>query len=209
MLFRSVMEVSENDDIFFNKGYKVSFDAKSTVSFAGYTLTQSFKGRKRNIAVYSLDLLEDGRSIEIRVNKNVGMVYVDIKGYFDDRIGLVGTSEQDGLLLSRDRAVDLTGQWNTLGEEWQVRNTEPKLFRENRAPQYPAGCVYEQFAKNANFRGGAREQANRRRLMDFNVVSREDAIKACSKSTVQFMEYCVDDVMVSGDVEVAEDSFYQ
>jgi hypothetical protein len=204
-----VMEVSENDDVFFNKGDKfTNFDAKSTTSFAGYTLTQSFKGRKRNIVVYSLDLLEDGRSIEIRVNKNVGMVYVDINGYYDDSTGLVGASEQAGLLLSRDGAVDLAGQWNTLGEEWQVRNTEPKLFRENRAPQYPAGCIYEQFARKNNVRG-ASKQANRRRLMDINVVSREDAIKACSKSTVQFMEYCVDDVMVSGDVEVAEDSFYQ
>ena len=56
-------------------------------------------------------------------------------------------SDQDRM-LARDGETDLKHQWNALGEQWQVRSNTPKLFQENRAPQYPQGCVYESSARH-------------------------------------------------------------
>jgi hypothetical protein len=79
------------------------------------------------------------------------MLYVDINGHFDDSEGLVGSPQQEGL-FSRDGTMDLSGHWNTYGKEWQVKNTEPKLFRVNCAPQHPEGCVYESNEMVTNLR---------------------------------------------------------
>ena len=142
-----VLKVSEDGELFV-RGNKVS--AGEVSSLAGYPLTKSFKGIDKRVVVYSLDL-RDGNSIEIRANTKIGMVYVDIDGHFDDSEGLVGSPQQDGL-FSRDGTMDLSGYWNTYGEEWQVKNTEPKLFRVNCAPQHPEGCVYESNEMVTNLR---------------------------------------------------------
>jgi hypothetical protein len=188
-----VLKVSEDGELFV-RGNKVS--AGEVSSLAGYPLTKSFKGINKRVVVYSLDL-RDGNSIEIRANTKIGMVYVDIDGHFDDSEGLVGSPQQDGL-FSRDGTMDLSGYWNTYGEEWQVKNIEPKLFRVNRAPQHPEGCVYES------------EEITIRLLRGLTVeaISIEDATEACAKSHGQLKEFCVNDVMASGDLDLAEDCFY-
>ena len=79
------------------------------------------------------------------------MLYVDINGHFGHSEGLVGSRQHEGL-FSRDGTMDLSGHWNTYGKEWQVKNTEPKLFRVNCAPQHPEGCVYESNEMVTNLR---------------------------------------------------------
>jgi len=190
-----VLKVSEDGELFV-RGNKVS--AGEVSSLAGYPLTKSFKGINKRVVVYSLDL-RDGNSIEIRANTKIGMVYVDIDGHFDDSEGLVGSPQQDGL-FSRDGTMDLSGYWNTYGEEWQVKNTEPKLFRVNSAPQHPEGCVYVSKEITTNLR--------HRRLTDDAAVSIEDANEACATSHDRLKEFCVYDLMASGDLDLAEDRFY-
>jgi hypothetical protein len=43
-------------------------------------------------------------------------------------------------MLARDGETVLDDP-NTFGREWQVRGTEPKLFRTVRLPQYPQVCT--------------------------------------------------------------------
>ena len=191
-----VLEVSQSGELFIN-GNEV-YDESS--SLAGYALIRFSKGAKKRIVVFSLDLL-GGKLIKIHANIKAGMVFVDIEGYFGDSEGLLGAPQQKGSgLFSRDGMDDLSGHWNTYAEEWQVRNTEPKLFKDkNRIPQHPAGCVYKS-KKKTNLR--------RRRLMD-DRISVEDATRACADASDQMKEFCVFDVGASGDLDLALDTFYR
>ena len=204
-----VLEVSEDGELFIssitNPETGIMHDAAQefsdeVFSSACYALKKSHMGKHRRVIVYSLDFL-DGNIITIRVNTRTGMVYVDIDGHFDNSVGLVGTSQKE-TLMSRDGLTDLSGYWNTYGEEWQVKDTELKLFRENRAPQHPAGCMYEQ--KNLRHRNHSH-----RRLTGLDAISFEDASKACNHSYDQNLkEFCIADVMASGDLDLAQDPFY-
>ena len=96
--------------------------------------------------------------------------------------------------------------WNEYGEEWQVRDTEPKLFQEHRTPQYPDPCIYyvSDHLKKTHLR---------RRLLtdsegDNGVITKEAANDACADYVGVNKENCVQDVMAVGDLEVAEDPSY-
>ena len=196
-----VIEVSD-DGVLFIDGHTAFENDEETTSFAGYNLKRSIKGRKGHIVVFDLDLL-DGKAIEIRSNTKTRMVFVDVEGHFAGSEGLLGApmGEDDTGLLSRDGSFDMTGNWNTFGEEWQVLDTEPMLFQERRAPQHPAGCVYESSGKQKNVR---------RRLMDdaATEVTLAIATEACTKAVGNMKDFCVEDVMATGDLELAEDPFY-
>ena len=104
----------------------------------------------------------------------------------------------------------MTGNWNSYGEEWQVLDTEPNLFQEKCFPQYPQGCVYESTAFKKNKR-----TLRRRLLLDSvdEAALEIDARKACAKSPVGeedtiMSQFCFNDVMATGDLELAEDPFY-
>jgi len=180
-------------------------DYASIIPFAGYTLKRSTKGTQGRITVFDLNL-DNGKMITIRHNSKSKMLFVDVKGYFEDSEGLLGAPAGKGKgLLSRDKKRDMTGSWNSFGEEWQVLDTEPVLFQEKRTPQYPQGCVYEAstFKKN--------KQLRRRLLVNSSsdaVTFESDARKACAKSVGYMMQFCVDDVMATGDLELAADPFY-
>ncbi len=200
------------------------------INFAGHLLTKSTKGSNGNINVYDLNLgssaeEEQSSSIEIRANKKSGILFVDVKGVMPDNTGLLGTgtSSADTSLLARDGVTDLTGYWNTYGEEWQVRDTDMKLFRENRPPQFPVGCRYESNTattkKMKRKRLRQRQRRNqqhldhRRHLIEEemnegNHMTLEVAREACSRALGRQKEFCIADVMVTGHVEVAEDPFY-
>ena len=196
-----VIEVSD-DGVLFIDGHTAFENDEETTLFAGYTLKRSIKGTKGHIVVFDLDLL-DGKAIEIRSNTKTRMVFVDVEGHFAGSEGLLGApmGEDDTGLLSRDGSFDMTGNWNAFGEEWQVLDTEPMLFRERRAPQHPAGCVYESSGKQKNVR---------RRLVDdaATEVTLAIATEACTKAVGNMKDFCVEDVMATGDLELAEDPFY-
>lgn len=217
-----VFEVMANGSIIVN-GEEV--DRNHDITFAGHLLTKSTKGVHDNIHVYILNLggTEDSGTIEIRANEKSKILFVDVKGVISDSAGLLGTgtTSADSSLLARDKVTDLTGYWNTYGEEWQVRDTEMKLFRENRPPQFPVGCRYDESEDTINKkqkqmrlrqRKGRRNHRNRRRLMEEdeneNKVTLGMAREACSKAYGRQKEFCVADVLATGHVEVAEDPFY-
>ncbi len=201
-----VLEVQAQADgpIVLMNGDELQFEEMTGKVFAGsFHVTKSAKGKKKNISVYDLDLGQ-GRSIQVRSNRKTGMIFVDISGTFpEDTMGLLG-SPHDHALLSRDGKSDLTGAWNTMGEDWQVNDTDPKLFEDkDRHPQYPVGCVYE--ADNA-------KSHLRRRLIDEvgsdAAVSTKEAEMACAHATGVKREFCIDDVIATNDLELAADDFY-
>jgi hypothetical protein len=190
-----VLEVLQNGNLFINGNLNV--DEMSP--FGGYFLKRSYSGPKKRIVVYSLDL-HGGKVITIHANTIAGMVFVDIDGHFEDSEGLLGPSSGKGnSLFSRDGLVDLSGHWNTYAEDWQVRETEPKLFKDkDRAPQYPVGCRY----------GSIQNQSIRHRRLIDDAIGIEDANEVCEEVTDEMRDFCVFDVIAVGDKKVAEDPFY-
>ena len=179
--------------------------SKGTVTIAGFTLKKTTRGKKRNIMVHDL-ILSEGSSIQVRVNTKLGMMFVDAKGQFQDSVGLLGTQDDEGnRVLARDGQTSLLGLWNSFGDEWQVRDYEDKLFKFHRDPQYPAGCHY-----HSNISTGVHL---RRRLLESGsknaaAIDIDGANEACKDASERMKGFCVDDVMATGDVELAEDSFY-
>ena len=201
----NLFEVSEDGSLFVN-GNDASENTVS--SFARYKLVRTIKGSKNNILAYMLDL-GHGKSIEIRCNKKTGMLFVSIIGAFYDSEGLLGNAWTKAF-YSRDSSMDLSGEWNSLAEEWQVRNDEPMLFREARHPQFPVGCLYEASTSTQDGSSSNVRHGRRRRLLDTIKISEDAAKKACANAASgTLMEYCIADVMVTGEVDIADDEFYQ
>ena len=125
----------------------------------------------------------------------------------DDMQGLLGSPYTDKGFLSRTGenvdAMDI----NDFGQEWQVLETEVKLFMDaNREPQAPSKCIVVTSA-TAQLRG-------RRRLLekdDGRIVDMETAAQdACSHvHDSKKKAFCIDDVIVTGMVELADDPFYE
>ena len=195
----NILEVSEDGALAMN-GEQMDLKEEGEVMFAGFALTKATKGSKHRIIVYDLDLGED-HSIQIRANLKTGMLFVDMNGAYADSEGLLGAApEENKPLLARDGITDLTGHWNTYGEEWQVNDKDPKIFQDmDRHPQYPSGCIYKADAKNHI----------RRRLIDTEKVSLDAATVACAHLKEEHMqEFCVNDIMATGDLDLVEDPFY-
>lgn len=72
----------------------------------------------------------------------------------------------------------------------------------NRAPQHPTGCRYEAEDEHRRFRA--------RRLEDKSGVDTtiEVATDACVGAKGHKKQFCIFDVMATGDLDIAEDSFY-
>ena len=178
----------------------------------GYTLKRSTMGKHGLITVFDLNLHNE-KKVSIRCNTKSMMLFVDVTGYFEDSEGLLGApvGKNEGLGSRRNAAghrFDMTGNWNSYGEEWQVLDTEANLFQEKRFPQYPQGCVYESTSFKKNKR-----MLRRRLLLDSvdEAALEMDARKACAKTSGDdtiMNQFCFNDVMATGDIELAEDPFY-
>ena len=213
-----ILEVSGDGKLIVNGHSTVFPEFTDKIAFARtvYTLTKSIMGIKQRIVAYNLDLGEDiDSSIQIRVNTKKSMLFVDMNGAFADSEGLLGAAAEEGKpLFARDGVTDLTGHWNTYGEEWQVNDTDLKLFQDsNRHPQYPQGCLYTTM-DNDNKEATTTMAHVRRRLEDTGVtqhiVGLQEASKACSHldHDDRMKDFCVNDVMATGDLDLVEDPFY-
>ena len=174
----------------------------STIIGGATTISKSFNGKKKKIVVYDLkNILGDmDKTMQIRVNQKTAMVNIEVSNSFPDSVGLLGSPSVDAL-FARDQKTNLHGDWNALAEEWQVRDSELSLFKDKeRFPQHPIGCVYEV--------PGQTKSNLRRRLLEDSGVTLEMANKACAHAVGRNKEFCVDDVMATGDLDIAEDALY-
>jgi hypothetical protein len=153
---------------------------------------------RRDPKAISIRLHDEGRhdhhvaKIDLHTRKN-GFPAVIVDGgntdIFKGSLGLLGDWET-GKRFARDGVTELNGEDATeFALEWQVRDTEPMLFKEARFPQFPTTCTPP--AARVGTRLG---QSN------FEL----EAEKACAHWK-EDMEDCIFDVIATRDILVAEE----
>jgi hypothetical protein len=169
-------------------------------SIGGPIVSKSVKETCRGVTTrqqcwYSLEFdieLNYGDHIYVKVAS--GMLHVNVFGSlynFEGSTGVMGTypSEHHGK-IARD-GITYIREPDTFAEEWQVLSTEPKLFNENRFPQHPELCT-PAVIPTKNQRNLRAEEAER-----------HAAEEACAHVTGKEWEFCVFDVMATGDYGIA------
>lgn len=144
--------------------------------------------------LFTIDL-GDGASITVRTHNDIVGIGLnpakrDIGLWFSNSTGLMGDFET-GALLARD-GVTVLEDPNDMGQEWQVRDTDPKLFQDmERKPQFPEKCIMPS------------PNAKETRRLGEN-ISLEAAEKACSHwKTEDEKDQCIFDVLATGDLGMA------
>lgn len=148
----------------------------------------------QNYQQYKLDLHEDS---SIRFNWYREMLTVQVKGHendFGDATGLLGDYHTGDMI---GRNGQLMNDFTAFGFEWQVNpaTDDKMLFREAREPQLP----YEKCRMPSK----AMEQQSRRLLRGDKVLL-EAANAACASKHGNDFTLCVNDVMITGDIEMAQ-----
>ena len=192
-----VFEVVSDGSYFLN-GVK---DAQLPARIGGFVLTKFVgkmcKGNTHNLCsdVTSFNVLLPGNDA-VRFKVASDMVHVDVKGSiegFTGSSGLMGTfpALHHGK-IARD-GVTFLRESDAFAEEWQVREEEPKLFHQSRYPQFPETCI------------PAVQQLNTERSLSDteNREARLAAEEACSHVTGEEWEFCIFDVMATGDYGMA------
>ena len=197
----SAAAIKLNDDIYefgshgqvMVNGVVLSGDMELPDTFGGHAL--SLIRSDQDTHTYRVDF-GDGTGLEVKSYKE--MVAVSLRGphtKFADSVGLMG-DPATGRKLGRDgKTVFSTDHINDFGQEWQVLPDEPMLFDVAREPQAPQRCM---LPDKTWIRGHTLEM----RQLGETVLSREEAEEACANWTVN-KEACIDDVMVTGDKDLA------
>jgi hypothetical protein len=108
-----------------------------------------------------------------------------------DAVGMFG-QYGTGDLYGRD-GRPMT-DYQEYGHEWQVHPEEDgQLFLEARAPQWPQATCNMPVA-----------QTSRRKLRANNGMLYEDAKAACTAAHPEDVDLCIDDVLMTGDLDVLE-----
>lgn len=169
------------------KGVELSDSSVLAKSISGHAIqfTQSSRKSREFVVV-----LHGGTKVLIKTWNSY--VSVSIEGAhiedFGDSMGLMGTFP-DGTKLGRDN-ITAIDDMNTFGQEWQVLESEPKLFHETRAPQAPEKCHVPSTAQI-------------RRRLGQSIISKENAELACSHLRDENFDLCVFDIMATNDIDAA------
>jgi hypothetical protein len=189
-----VIEIDAND-VYFNSQKVV--DGDKPTSIAGFPI-EYIPDPKGNIRTeITVGKNNQNEKIVFRWKKGFMGVLFEIpsKKNFEGSYGVLGTFEF-GLLVGRDGFTEFENT-SEFVEQWQVKDTDDKLFHDlHRAPQYPMRCIMPQVSET---------KVRRRRLQ--RTISREQAANACAHWPKQGQESCIFDVMMTGDLEMADDPF--
>jgi hypothetical protein len=117
--------------------------------------------------------------------------------HFGDSVGLMGAFGS-GKMLARDGETLFVADPNAFGQEWQVLDTEPNLFRTLRFPQHPTDtCIMPTPV----------EASQLRRRLSESSVDEIAASRAC-EHWGEGKDDCVFDVLATGDLEMAKAGAY-
>jgi hypothetical protein len=111
--------------------------------------------------------------------------------HFGKSVGLMGDFRM-GHMISRDGKT-IIDDANAFGQEWQVLDSEPKLFNTVRFPQHPQMCTMPT---------PAQATSQLRRRLSESSVGELAAEKAC-EHWGKGKDDCVFDVLTTGDLEMA------
>jgi hypothetical protein len=183
-----VFEIVNDDSTYFNGIKNVEFpltlDGKYIVSKREENIDNKNDkdAAAESMSVYTIEL-DNG---EVKVSNYRNMLTVDVNAALADTEGMLGRQTIPGM-VGRDGQTVLTDA-NEMGAHWQVRDYEPQLFHEVRAPQYPTTCVLPAVT-------------SRRLRRSDNEVKRAEA--ACADAPASRRSFCVEDLLLSGDVKIA------
>ena len=129
------------------------------------------------------------------------MIYKKLSGnYPNDTVGILGLPNQPGLVTSNGQYMASAN--NAFAETQQMRNSNPRLFNTNCTPPYPEKYVYN-FKKMAS-------RHRTRQIKDLHTIVRAEATAPC---TIYYpgplRNFCVDDVVMTGDLDSSKDGFYE
>jgi hypothetical protein len=165
-------------------------DDGKTYKFELYNLDKRESGTTKR-RQYRLSLDEES-AIEFKFYKE--FMTFDVVGHpdFTDAAGLLGTYPSGDMLSREGRPIEDFGDF---GFEWQVGLTDPILFAKVRSPQLPLERCYLPTAA----------RPSRRQLRGENQKLFAAAQSACSSQVGNDFGLCVDDVMMTGDIGLAEE----
>lgn len=193
----NVIEIESNEGVLVLNGNKAESVKTNSLSVTR-SITKSSATLKKKTVVYDF-VIDSDKMLSVEVNTRTHMVYVTVKGdYPQGTAGILGSPLAPGQFL-RD-GTNVTGQdVDEFVEDWQIRDTDPQLFHKNRHPHYPHKCLYNM----------ADVKSRSRRLKEIRTVSKEEAMNACSQHCVEALkDYCMEDVIATGDIDSAKDAFY-
>ena len=172
----------------------------SHATLGGYSISNVMSNKKMHKFEIALGGPGDNDKILIKTCKDWVSVAVHShsKKLFGDSVGLLG-SFITGKRLARDGSTVLEDP-NEFGQEWQVRDTEQRLFHTARAPQYPSAC------KMPEATTAATKELRRRRLGA--ALPLDQVEEACDFLTGKAKEACIYDVVASNDLEMAQAGYY-
>jgi hypothetical protein len=126
---------------------------------------------------------------QIQIANFLTMLSISSKSVLTDASGMLGTSYLKGM-IGRDGKSIVGDNPNEMGAQWQVTDVEPMLFHNIRAPQFPEACILP-------------VQSIARRLRQSDKMYKM-ATDACADVEVEFRNFCIDDVIVMGDILAAK-----
>lgn len=185
----NILEFDNDVENFLINGEKVEANQKHHKTRLGDYIV------RRDQKAISVRLHKEGKAkIDFHTRKN-GFPAVIVDGghtdIFQGSLGLLGDWET-GKKLARDGTTEIEvdpENATPFALEWQVRDTEPMLFKDARYPQFPSVCTPP--AKWNGFRLGHKSV-------------RKEAEEACSHWKHD-KEDCIFDVMATRDILVAEE----
>lgn len=168
-------------------------------TIGGYPIYHSQPNEK----THSFDIVV-GPTENITLSTFKDIVSVTFKGgtkkHYRESVGLVGsfsgeTLARDGTPMEIESSQEAA---NAYGQEWQVKEDAPMLFRAARAPQAPQQCLLP---------SATGVDARRRRLGEG--VARTKAERACTHVVDgKRKEACISDVIAVDDVDIAQFGTY-
>ena len=192
---QDVIEIQSNDGKLHLNGNKVE-----SIRTEVLTVVKSTSASKRSVVAHDFVFDKETR-LQVRVNTRTQMVYTTLSGnYPKGTVGLLGSPHNPGL-ITRDGIVMTNENVNKFAESWQVTDSDSHLFRADREPQYPSKCLYEIKDVKSNIRS--------RHLKEIHTIAYSEAVAACaSHHAGPRMDFCIEDVLATMDLDSVEDSFY-
>ena len=152
--------------------------------------------RKKGHSLYQVDLVNSGLSISVKIThkKYMSVGLGGSTSMLSDAVGMFG-EYGTGNLYGRDgRAIS---DFEEHGFEWQVHpDQDGKLFAQAREPEWPIEqCRMPPLSQNT---------AQHRALRGPESVLYQQAMQVCAESHPNDVNLCINDVMMTGDIDILE-----
>jgi len=197
---QDVGEISSQDGMFILNGLETNTVQKQELIVVK-SVKKVFSRLGKVIYLYDITIHRDMK-LQVEVNTRTCMIYTKLSGNYPQHTeGILGSPHQTGLLSRNGKYIPITNV-NAFTETWQVGDMDSYLFSTDRAPQFPSRCLYD-------IKPTTTSRFNRH-LKELHTVPEADAIAACAAHHPgPLQKFCVDDVVMSGDLDSAKAEFYE